>query len=734
MSKRLRTAALALLCVVAVASGSTLLYGVATRESGPPATDVNGVRLSFAVRDGHLAQYDGRAWRPRFWTGVNLGATTPGHFPGELAPTREDYLRWFASMKRMNADVVRIYTILPPHFYAALEEFNSGREDPLLLLHGIWSPEDELVGNDGKGRDAYAPAVKSAFEQEIRDAVHVIHGDAKLPPRRGHASGEYKADISRYVLGWIVGTEWHPLAVAVTDRLHPRQRPYSGTYFRTRAGASAFESWLARMLDVVATEEMGYRSQRPVAFTNWLTTDPLRHPNEPLEQEDMVTVDPMHVAPADAWAGGYFASYHVYPYYPDFLRYSPEYRDYRGSDGQADPYAGYLHDLRRHHKGVPVVVAEYGVPSSRGKAHLGPAGRDQGMHTETEQGRIDASMLKAIHDEGYDGALLFSWQDEWFKYTWNTRELELPADRRAYWHNVLTNEENYGVLALEPGKSEADKILLDGKVDDWDRRTVRAVRRYRDFDLSVSHDEAFVYLLLRKHTGSWAIGNGQEVSVGFGTLDGGSTRAGPVPGLTFPGGVQVLLRLTGREGSRLLINSAYDPHTWTYVHTLKMLRESQPSPDAKAGQFLPWRLAVSRPLYLPATRQHVPFEEIEVGRMRFGKTDPQSAAYDSLADWYAERDVLEVRVPWMLLGFTDPSSLQVWNYPYKVSRLEPVGVDGIRVYPAVRWPAEASPQEVEPLKYTWQRWDLPAYHEREKQSYAILRDAFARYRALPPSR
>ena len=46
--------------------------------------------------------------------------------------------------------------------------------------------------------------------------------------------------------------------------------------------------------------------------------------------------------------------------------------------------------------------------------------------------------------------------------------------------------------------------------------------------------------------------------------------------------------------------------------------------------------------------------------------------------------MLEVRIPWMLLGFTDPSSLRVWDYPYETSAnkdtLEATKVDGIRIY------------------------------------------------------
>ncbi len=35
-------------------------------------------------------------------------------------------------------------------------------------------------------------------------------------------------------------------------------------------------------------------------------------------------------------------------------------------------------------------------------------GRNQGMHTEEEQGEVNVALLENIHREGYDGAILFS--------------------------------------------------------------------------------------------------------------------------------------------------------------------------------------------------------------------------------------------------------------------------------------------------------------------------------------
>jgi hypothetical protein len=38
---------------------------------------------------------------------------------------------------------------------------------------------------------------------------------------------------------------------------------------------------------------------------------------------------------------------------------------------------------------------------------------------------------------------------------------------------------------------------------------------------------------------------------------------------------------------------------------------------------------------------------------------------------------------------------------------------------------EDAPAEIEPLRYSWDGWNSPTYHERKKQSYAIMREAFS---------
>jgi len=98
-----------------------------------------------------------------------------------------------------------------------------------------------------------------------------------------------------------------------------------------------------------------------------------------------------------------------------------------------------------------VLVAEYGVPSSRGVSHLQPEAMHHGGHDEEEMAAIDLRLTREIREAGLAGGIVFAWLDEWFKHTWVTIDLELPAERTRLWHNVMDAEQNYGLLASTRG-------------------------------------------------------------------------------------------------------------------------------------------------------------------------------------------------------------------------------------------------------------------------------------------
>ena len=79
-------------------------------------TESDGIKTSAYIDgDEFYINADG-TYEKSFLKGVNIGATKPGYFPGSLAISKEEYLRWFEYVSDMNANTIRVYTTMKPFF------------------------------------------------------------------------------------------------------------------------------------------------------------------------------------------------------------------------------------------------------------------------------------------------------------------------------------------------------------------------------------------------------------------------------------------------------------------------------------------------------------------------------------------------------------------------------------------------------------------------------------------
>ena len=697
---------------------------VPTERTSPRSGDPH---VPFRVADAGFERWTGDGYDPLVVRGLNLGMAKPGTFPGQAAITRAEYDRWVAAMGEI-ANVVRTYTIHPPAFYRALASYNESADDPLLLLQGTWVPTADLIEAPGAG------ALSGTVDQELRRTVDVLHGETTLPERPGHASGTYDADVSDSTLGLLFGIEWPPEVAIATNERGAIDTP-EGRYLRT-ADASPFERWLAGRLDgAVAYETETYGVQRPAAYVNWVTTDPLEHPYEPFGNEDAVGIDPDTLVTTNTFRAGTFAAYHVYPYYPDLLNETPEYVDYVDHRGERNSYAGYLNDLASATEQT-LLIAEFGVPSSRGIAHRDVHGRDQGHHTETEQGEMVAAMYEDILRAGTAGGIAFAWQNEWFKRTWNLDARSVPG-RRPLWSNVETPEQRFGLLAFDP----VDGVSLDGSDADWRdglrlSTTGNRESRVRPLEaVRVTHDYEGLAVRLEFATdGSpidWDLTNAL-VSIG---LTG--TRSALPFGVDASATADFAVRLAGPDSSALYVESSYDAFAREFGRAAGLDLEAYRS---GAAGFVPVREPINLGYTVPPTGEQVPFEAVETGQLRYGVGNPDSERYDSLTDVFAAPDgsVVELRLPWVLLNVADPSSKRriatPWDAGLDVTPFETVAVGAGTFEPApdrdgsdglgptnFHRATGVDGSELRTASYGWETWDQVAYEERLKESYEVIR-------------
>jgi len=652
-------------------------------------------------------------WQKEFIKGVNMGVGVPGKFPGEMAVTKEEYLRWFNYIGEMKANTLRVYTILSPVFYDALYEYNQTAQNKLFLIQGLWINEDDML----KYQNAYAPQILDTMKEDTKKIIDVLHGNRTIAPEPGHASGTYTKDISTYVLGFILGIEANADFVNQTNAKNPTKTTFNGQYLQTQT-ASPYEAFQADVGDyAISYETLTYKMQRPVAFTNWVTTDMLTHTNEPAKvEEDSAIVDPGHIKATKNFKPGLFASYHIYPYYPDFMNYQKENITYKNKEGKPDTYKPYLADLIKQHN-MPVLVAEYGVPASRGMTHLSKMGFNQGMLSEHDQGTMDATMLQDIYDEGYAGALVFTWQDEWFKRSWNTMDFDL-SDRRPFWSNPQASEQEFGLMAFDPGK-DTSVCYVDGDISEW--KNEKPLVSSPNLTTYVKSDEKYLYLRLNALNYDF---EKDTLLIPIDSLPNQGNTTDSKYKVTLERPTDFVIELNGKENSRVVVDAYYDSFYYLYAKQLTMIKANSAYETKNSGLFNPENLALNKEITLPVDHQTIPFSSYETGKLLYGNGNPQSTDYNSLADFIFKDHQVEIRIPWALLNVTDPSTKSVMDNLY-IGGIQSVKTSGFYIGGILLKENKVVESTAMNL-YSWQEWETPSFHERLKPSYYILQDAFGK--------
>lgn len=657
--------------------------------------------------------------------GVDMGTGIPGSWSTDFAADKETYLRWFREIQEMGANTVRIYTVNPESFYEAFYEFNQGNDDPLYLLQGVWIDENAQNSHI----DALDRNFAGAFLRDCRQAVDVIHGKKKIgtDAPKNVAKGSFKRDISEWVIGYIIGVEWEPVIVSYTNDIYsgePEKSQYSGNYLYTTEDASPFEAMLCSVGDDMIAYETGkYGQQRLLAFSNWPTTDPFTYPEEIQKNlNKYCSVDVEHIRTTEKVLSGQFASYHVYPYYPNYINYLDDWsiygiddqKDYL-IDGEIHSYRAYLHALAEHHS-VPVIISEFGVPSSRGMASRDVRqGFHQGGMSEREQSEALAACYREIMEAGCAGSCIFSWQDEWFKRTWNTVHA-VNLRRTCFWSDYQTNEQSFGLVSFDPVSTEF--CCNDGNLSEWNDADL--VSRENGSELFMKSDVKYLYF--RIHCPDMDFENDTYYIPIDVTPESGS-RECAMNGLRFDAAADFLIRIHGQTDSRVLVQERYDALRSTAsidVYGFDTYVEGNiPAKDSPV--FTDIRLPLQAPVNLIyGSGQRITADSYITGKLLYGNGDPNSGDFLSNSDFFHQGNDIEIRIPWQLLNFSDPTSGEIhddyyvhYGVSYRNVKSIFAGISrGVSADKPVRLREYRLPKQS----------GRPITEERLKESYAVMQE------------
>jgi hypothetical protein len=665
--------------------------------------------LPFKTSGNHIAMQTGTDYRSLLLKGINLGSSPPGYFPGEIAyaVTPDMYEKWINRMAVAGFNCVRVYTLHPPAFYEKLEEYNERNpKNPLLLFQGIWLEEVEDAGN---------PALYDlinripAFTNEIHEVINSLHGNNDIAYRYGKSYGRYLTDVSRWTAGYIIGREISPQEVLYTDANHNTLNAFTGTQFSI-TGGSATEVFVARMLDeTVSYEAQVYSVRRPVSISSWPTLDPLKHPTEYATDEDKASFDITKINGKNLQAG-LFACYHAYPYYPNFISQQPSYQSFSDNQGP-DSYLGYITDLKNHYEGIPLVIGEFGVPSSWGSAHQSYSNMNHGGYSEQQQGEKDIRMLHNIVDAGCAGGFMFSWMDEWFKPTWIVSYLEaygflsggavIPT--RQLWHNLTSPEQNFGLITFD----EADRDPFISYQTDISSGPVQKVE--------ATNDNSYFYLNI---LASEKISGGDTMMIAFDTYLKSIGESKLPNGKQLNNRSEFLLSMVfGNDTAFHNVTQAYNMNGLTLRFNL-----SDPSVQkyrSTVTDGAPWKVMQWINDGLSKTISNI-------GRVPMENTTDFTPGQRSAVAWSGNN--IKVRLPWTMLYFYDPTQMKVIDgavshdggYNFEILTAASDGIGLTLYYKGIVTSTTT--------RYSWLPWLIvPKTVEREKKSLQVIVSGLATF-------
>lgn len=651
--------------------------------------------------------------------GVNLGLSLPGTYPTERAIDKKTYLKWFNQIEKLGANTIKLYTIADDEFYEALYEYNkNNKENPLYLMQGVWIDDDIYTACE----DAYELKFRRNFLKNTKNVMDAVHGNLEINDLEKSGNQNYKYDVSNWVIGYILGVEWESDMISNTDKKHSRKRQYNGKYIYTE-NASPFEICLAKLTDKVLNYESNkYGQSRNFSISNWTITDPFKYNYmDEIFNEKYSKLDVENIKTKKNFKSNQFASYHIYPYYPEF-----------DSDNKSDEnlYRKYISKLNSHHK-LPVVISEFGVPSSRGISSYEQnrsLGRNQGNMSEEKQGNAIVSMYEDIMKSGSAGAIVFSWQDEWFKRSWNTLK-EVDIENAAFWSDYQTSEQYFGLLSFDPGL-EKSKSYPDGDKSEWSKNDI--IQKNEDMSISAKYDEKYLYFMVDLNGKN---PENEELFIPIDTIQKTGAKEANRFNIKANRDMDFVINVAGRTDSKLFVQDRYEKTKALYsdrIYRNYKQKSSTPEKDSKNFEVVKMILS-EQDYYLNNKKINIDesiknkkniLDKIEfksqlyqTGKLLYGNGNPNSNEFNSLSDYCFGDDFVEIRIPWQMLNFYNPSRMEINDDYYEHTNLRSLKIDKMYIGIGKRG------EKIDLEKLELQGWgnDI-TYHERLKKSYYILKE------------
>ena len=283
--------------------------------------------------------------------------------------------------------------------------------------------------------------------------------------RRDGPHGDWTADVSPWLVAWIAGVEWDPYATAATDATATSAAPaVDRPVLPVHSGRLA-----GRALDRRPARGTGHRAgrRRPLDADRVRELADHRSAAAPGRAAGVTRIwsasTPTTCCRPANWPGGTFASYHAYPYYPDFQRHEPALQRVRPqwTDGPVRRLPGRAAPPPRAGRNAgdgQRVRRAVGARAGALRPARPPPGRAQ-------RGRGDAHRRRAAHADPGRRAGRRASSSAGPTSGSSSPGTPSPTSNRPtgvqLWHDPLTNEQHFGLIATDPtGAVNPDPVRL----------------------------------------------------------------------------------------------------------------------------------------------------------------------------------------------------------------------------------------------------------------------------------
>lgn len=695
--------------VLIITISSILIYQNVIRNAvvRNMAVDSNLVDHFTRTNNGKIEIYVEDKWENLIIKGIQINSFTPGYSRNKSGIEKIRVMKWLKQISEMNANVITIPNIQPPSFYNAIYEFNLNNPKPIYVIHEIPLYEGAIL----KHYDAYNQEIIKPLKKDIKKTIDVVHGNSLLLNNSRNHTGIYLKDISKYVLGYIIGTNTNAELITLTNINYPEVSNYDGQYFISN-DVSSFEVFITEVMDIAARYEVNKYNQLSLfSYLTSVDTDPLIHINE-LNFTKNANINLENIVPVNN--NNIFSSYTFHPNAYDFMDYDEPYNNTEKDDEYNSVYYNYLKKINQHYT-IPVVISNFGIPTSRGMSKINiKGGFNRGNINEDNQGEQLVELLDYIYTSGSAGAVVYNWQDDWAQSTaFNILDDYLDGSSSTYWFDAQASDESFGIMSFDTGEIQRD-IYIDGNFSDWNKIT--PLISEKDFELKVSSDTAYIYLMIGKKGLSLT---DDKLYIGLDiTPKSGSKNWEDKLQFNIP--VDYIIELLGYNESRILVHERYNLFNYLYKYYSNTIEKQDTIPDKDSKIFSAIYLLNRKHFYLKEDDAIIPPVYYQTGKLVYGNGNPKSDNYNSLTDFNKEGDFIEMKIPWTLLNIKNPMKKTVQDDFYINGVKEQINIKDINI--ELSYHGKNKNLNLKPLSYKIPSYKDVKYHSRLKKSYYYIQN------------